>query len=447
MRPALISYFDLGVSFGLGDRAFDPRAVADPGIVGLVNPFGSGLRVDLAADAPAALSHWRDAAAAQVTRIDTGWSESLGASRATFDAELCRYVTEHGIHRCQMTIYSVGTVYLALELAGGIQEPYVRGLLACFESAAYTSQVSDALFQVAHCHASRAVGGRHHDLAELTRRAAPLVQRDASGYEESQLFSSFTTLLLCVEEGDAARVVDLARAWQLSAADVIDFEYHGRLHFGWAACLVEPRYYPAAAPAGHLATSYEQITRMLRCIQIAHVFLGTCEAFVRLFQEEIQQQVGAHADEAVTGRDPEELNRLRTLALAVVNLTQFNLVAQAEEDRTYFGKFAAVSGMQVHHRLIQDACEILHNVQVAQRQQQEARRQNLLGSVLLLLTSLTLVSVTVDAYSFIRDDQPLITDRLSRAQVLAAFVLTLGLLIGIVMKATRPKRRRRRRPR
>jgi hypothetical protein len=447
----LVSYFDLGVSFGLGDRVFDPcyvAPIADLGMVGLVNPLGSGLRLDLAASSPQAVAGWRAAACAQVSRPDmeTGWSARLGISRSAFDDELRRLVNALAIDRCEMTIYSIGTVYLCLEFAAGVDPQYVEGLLACFEFAAYTPPVADTLFEIAYGHAAAAVGRRQRGLVELSRRTPSTLRRDARGYEESELMCSFTALLLCIDDGDASQVADLAAGWQVDGAErAIDFEYHGRLRFGWAACLLEPRHYSATAPAGQQETPREQIARMLTCIEIAHVFLGTCEAYTRLFQDEIQQQVGGYVDEAVGGRDPEELNRLRTLALAVVNLTQFNLVAQAEEDRTYFSRFAAASNIDMHHKLIQDAGEMLHNVQVAERQHQDTRRQNLLNSIVLLLTSLTLVSVTVDAYNFVRDEQPLIADRLARAQVLAEFVLALALLIAFVIYLGRPRHKQQRR--
>jgi hypothetical protein len=441
MRPVLVSYFDLGMSWGLGDRAFAPGAVDDPGIVGLVNPFGSGVRVDLVGHGSEAVSQWRAAAVAHASRagFDTGWSAAFGVSRAEYAAEVVRHAARHGIRRCEMTIYSIGTVYLSLEFAAGLDERYVRGLLSCFEVAAYGADVSEVIFAVADAHARRAVGTGPGQLAELSRRSPPLVQRDPGGYAESDLFRSFTTLLLCVDDGDAARVAELAAAWQLPAADVVDFEFHGRLHFGWAACLIEPHRDAAGDEPADV-----RIVRMLRCVQIAHVFLGTCEAFVRLFQDEVAQQVAGYVDERPAGRGPEELNRLRTLALAVVNLSQFNLVAHAAEDRAYFARFAAASGIDGYRRLIRDACEILHNVQVSQRQHHETRRQNLLGSVVLLLTTLTLVSATVDGYNFIREDRPLIGQASDRALLLAGFVLALGLVATFVVYLIRPRRRRRR---
>jgi hypothetical protein len=208
--------------------------------------------------------------------------------------------------------------------------------------------------------------------------------------------------------------------------------------------VIEPRYRAHEAPPQRPESPAEQIARILRCIEIAHVFLGVCEAFTRLFQDEIQRQVGGYVSGTAAGRDPAELNRLRTLALAVVNLTQFDGVTQTGEDRNYFAKFDAVAGIERHHRLIQDACEMLHNVQVAERQHEDTKRQNMLNAIVLLLTSLTVVSVMVDAYNFIREDQPLITHRLLRFELLAEIVLGIGLLIISALFLTRAKRRRRR---
>ena len=39
-----------------------------------------------------------------------------------------------------------------------------------------------------------------------------------------------------------------------------------------------------------------------------------------------------------------------------MNVTQFDLVAEADEDRAYFAKYAVASGIETRHRLIQDAC-------------------------------------------------------------------------------------------
>lgn len=436
MRAALVSYFDVGVSYGLSDGVFDP-AVVDRRIVGLINPLGRGRHVDLLASAQALVADWRAAAAAHVgPDEDLGWNEATGLTRAAFDTELKKYATGHPIELCYLRIYSVGTVYLHLQFASGVDEVFVRGLLSCFESGAYTTRISNALHDVAADYARRSVAPDQRGLAALARRTPARVQGDADESGESELIPSFTRIMLCLDDEDADRVPQWVVRWQLKAEDIVEYEFHGRLHFGWAACVIEPRHYISTAPSGYHVAPERQVVRMLLGIEIAHVFLGTCQAFRKLFQDEMQQQVAGYVSGAAVGRGPAELNRLRILALAVVNVTQFNLVAEADEDRTYFAKFADASKIETHHRLIQDACELLHNVQQSQRQHEETRRQNILGAIVLLLTSLTLVSVVVDGYQFIVGDQQPISEGSGRAVLLAALVLSTALVIGAVLYLT-----------
>jgi hypothetical protein len=92
----------------------------------------------------------------------------------------------------------------------------------------------------------------------------------------------------------------------------------------------------------------------------------------------------------------------------------------------------------------QRATETLYNVQVAETQSREVRRQGVLNAILLLLTSFTLISVTADAYNFVRDQEVMIPERLDRVLILSEFVLALALLLAIAVYVTWPSRRRRR---
>jgi uncharacterized membrane protein YidH (DUF202 family) len=160
---------------------------------------------------------------------------------------------------------------------------------------------------------------------------------------------------------------------------------------------------------------------------------------------EIHEQVGGYVAKKMAGRSPQELNRLRTLALAVVNLTDFDRVVPTDEDQTYFRKFNEKAEMERKHQAIQDATEVLYNVQVAETQGEESKRQRMLNVIVLLLTSLTLISVTSDAYNFIRAEDLLIDRRFDRTRVLIEFVIGLVILVMLAIFATRAPRRRRRR--
>ncbi len=450
MRPELIGCFDLGHSLGLGDTVFDPTSLApelDISLVGWTNPLGRGVVVDLIADRSDLVQLWRGAAAAQLRRpeFETSWSEQWDVTEAGFDRELEESIAQHGIALCQLTIYALGTVLTRLQLAPGLPDRQVQGVLRCFEYAAYTAEVSMALFRLARERAAAVVRERATGLKRLSERKPPEIVRDAQGYEESRLFSGFTHILLCVDEGDSDRIAFLREAWGLSEGDIVEFEYHGRMHYSWAACLLEPRYLESASSARqtHRDTPDQQILRMLACIQLAHVFLGSCEAMTRLFIGEMHDQAGGYVARTASGRSARELNRLRTLALAINSLTTFNLVTPTSEDQNYFTKFESDAQISRHHRLIADACDVLYNVQMAEQQALEGRRQFVLNTVLLLLTSLTFISVLIVAYDFIRANQEMITPRLERAELLALAVILLTIPVALIVLWSRPSEKSR----
>jgi hypothetical protein len=441
MKAGLASYFDLGRSFGLTDHAFQSTRLspeADISLVGIKNPLGRGVTVDIAQTAPELLSAWRHEAVEQVRRpeMETGWqSEWADLSRSDFDSQLAELITRHRIDTCAMTIYPLGVAYVRFELASGIDLRFLLGILACYEYAAYRPQVAALFARHAETHAKASRAGSADTLSRLTRRPAAEIQEDASGYEESNLFRSFTHLVRCVD-GDSADDVRRLREILGLTGEPMKFEYHGQLHYGWADCVLEPRGEPPWTPDQDLA-------RIEECIRIAHVGLGTCEAFQRLFQDEINTQVESLLKKRHAGRDSRDLNRLRTLALAVVNLTDFRRITQADEDQKYFQQFAADAGLDRTQQLITNAVDVLYNVQDAEAQDERARRESLLNGIVVLLASLTLVSVTVDAYNFIEMDEPLIDERLQRVRLLSEFVLALTLVVVIlVWMLIRPRRGR-----
>lgn len=139
----------------------------------------------------------------------------------------------------------------------------------------------------------------------------------------------------------------------------------------------------------------------------------------------------------------EELNRLRTLALAVVNLTSFDRVSPTEEDQAYFRKFERNADITGKQRMIQHATELLYNVQVAATQEQDSRRQWILSIIVGLLTSLTLISVTADAYNFIREDESLIERQIYRVVLVGVeFLLILAILVALLFLTVRSTRQR-----
>jgi hypothetical protein len=273
----------------------------------------------------------------------------------------------------------------------------------------------------------------------LTTRPEPQDLRTSKGYDESTIFKSFTGLIRCIDPGDEVLIQDLLSVFEIKKRNALEFEYHGVLHYDWATCVLTPR----KAPELDLEQEFE---RMEVAIKIAHVFLAACDAYLALFQDEMNAQVDYYVTERGGGRGPEELNKLRTIALALVNLTNFSRVTQAKEDRSYFSRFAEDAHLSETQRLLTQSGDVLFNVQDAEADQDKTKRDTVLNAVVIFLASLTLISVSADAYNFIRDEEAIFGQRLLRVQLFIQFLIALTLIVTIfVWFLGRPRRRRRRR--
>jgi len=409
----MISYFDVSESYGLGDDSFRSERLAagyDLGEVGIANPLGRGVLVDLEGDYPDLADKWKEASLGQVDRPESeiGYDSDAGSARAQISGRLKAAISQ-STPRCRIVVLAVGVALLRLEFSEGIPVDLMRGVSRCYEYAAYTPDFSASLQSAAQQTARYAVRDiKRNRLIELTSRRKATVSRDSKGYEESSLLTTagFTNVLVCVDVGDHEIADQAARSFELcdpAPDEVVDFEFHGSLRFGWAACLVQAR--RLQEWTGKIGTGQETpeqaVGRMLACIEIAHTFLGACEAFRGLFNAEMHAQVGGYARATPGGRRSHDLNRLRTLALALVSLTSFDLVTPTEEDQQYFRLFEKAANIRKKQSFIQEACEILYNVQEAEFQWQQDKRDRVLAYFLAGLTSLTLVSVLTESYNFV----------------------------------------------
>jgi hypothetical protein len=198
MQLAMVAYFDLGKSFGLGDTVFPENQLAPEtaiGLVGIRNPLGRGLLVNLAAAAPNDIDNWRRAAADQVKRpeMETGWSAELGLSRGAFDQMLTSLALRHPLQRCELTVFAIGTVFVRLDFASGIPLQYLEGMSRCFEFAAYMPAIALALHNAAEKRVQEVLRGKPTRLEALSARQLPQKQSDAKGYEELPFIQALRT--------------------------------------------------------------------------------------------------------------------------------------------------------------------------------------------------------------------------------------------------------------
>lgn len=432
MRLAMVSYFDIGVSYGICDEVFTriPPGT-DPAIlqIGIHNPLGNGIAYNLLTADPQLVANWREISKDMVNRkeMELGWTQELNISEPDFKSQLIQIIDQQPIARCELTILAVGTVLLWLEFAPGISINYLGGVSKCFEFAAYQEQISKAFRQVSDFITHQAIGAKANKLTELSKRPAPKIEKDAEGYTELRLLPSFTDLILCIDPEDQPHILDILNTTQIEDTEKnrIDFEYHGNLYFGWASCVILPR-----DIADKDETPEQQIARMLECIKIAHSFLGTCEAFEKLFSNEIFSQVSNYVQEAGKVRSSRDLNRLRTLALAIVSLTDFTRVTPSDEDQKYFSYFEQHAHINQLQQTILKRCDVLFNVQQAETEAEEKDREKRLQDILFLLTGITFVSVLSDSYNFIRQgEKHLIPRLLMRLEVLLSIVILIVLIL------------------
>jgi hypothetical protein len=383
MRLAMVTFFDIGLSYGLSDDAFESHSLGPgypAGMVGIVNPLGRGVPVDLLDTAAELIRRWCAIAHDQVERpeFEVAFDQQSGEPRDAFVGRLQATIDSRPLTRCDITLFAVGIALLRLDFRPDVPVELVRGVGRSFEYAAYTPAISDALYDTARKAAEAAmVGGARNGLVDLTVRVPPHRTVDATGYEESTLLSGsgFTTLLLAVDVGDIDLLARARRVYQIDqieADHVVEFEYHGMLFFDWAACALQARNLDTwtGVPQPGVDRPDEAIGRMVACIEIAHTFQGACHAFVDLFRSEMRAQIGGYARAEDAGRPSQDLNRLRTLALALVSLTNLELVTPTEEDRRYFALYEEHAKISQDQRFIQEACEILYNVQEAEFQWQ-----------------------------------------------------------------------------
>jgi hypothetical protein len=439
MELSLQTYFDLGVTYGLGDSAFEPMqdaTVSDILGIGIRNPLGLGRTGKLA---DATMNMWRRASVEKVDapEMELGFEGSVQdcpntpATIEEFKSSLKTLIAAHPVKTCQITIYAIGVVFLRLDCEPWVPLPLANGFRRCFEYAAYSEEVSRAILADARQLAAQSLkkprrrwwrsAGSGSSILALSKRPDPEVQTDEKGYRELRLFPGFTHVALCT---DVADKIEAIKVRPLQDSEALGFEYHGTIHFNWAACVIAPRTFDKPEEPPHV-----QIRRMLMCIQIAHTFQAAVEAFNNLFLWETRVQAEGFIRGEAGGLDYIQLNRLRTLALAVVSLTSFESVTQTEEDQAYFRAYDRKAQLDKLRSNIRSNSEILSTVQRGESELEQERRDDWFNTLILFLTGFTMLTVLKDIYEFLKSEDTGIGENLLHDE--AATAITVMLILAL----------------
>ena len=141
MRLCMISYFDVSESYGLGDDSFrEERLTAgyDLGEVGIANPLGRGILVNIQSDYPDLVDKWKEASLKQVDRSESeiGYDSATGLTRAQFGDRVKAAISQ-SIPDCSIVVLAIGVALLQLKFSGGIPVDLMRGVSRCYEYAAH----------------------------------------------------------------------------------------------------------------------------------------------------------------------------------------------------------------------------------------------------------------------------------------------------------------------
>jgi hypothetical protein len=446
---SLQTCFDLGVSFGLTDGVFEPHdeaTVRDISGIGISNPLGLGRKRPLSEPT---VSLWREEATHQVERLNR--ENVLNAP--TNDVMLV--VRSHPIKSCEVTVHAVGVAFLRLDFETGVVLPIASDFLHCFEYAAYTVRVSQEILKDSRTFAVACLKkrrwwewrpfARRDPLAGLSKRPEPSVKIDEKKYQELSLFSGLTHIALCLDKADNVEEIKKAIVTTKKPGSEepdcspFSFEYHGKIWFNWAECVIEPRSFddPEENPEA-------QIRRMLTCIEIAHTFQGAVEAFKNLILHEIQVDAEAFikGERVPGGLDYVDVNRLRALAAATVGLTIFENVTQADEDRAYFGAYEAKADLKALRDMVLKYSDVLAIVQKGESEIEQERRDDWLNTAVIFLTGFTVLTVLKDIFEFLKGEDKGFLENWIHDDI--AIVTVLILIVGLAYLRRKVVHRKRR---
>jgi len=412
MRLSLQGYFDLGASFGLGDTSQVANLVIN-------DPCGGAELLDLKGTEIEQL--WRRGARNKVNdpELHFGFqrtSSTLEESEeefVRFKRELADCIEKQRSELFYLSIHPVGTVFVRLDLASGVPAKFVQGILQCYEWAAYEPEMSECLWREARKAVERTHALDEDHLWKISARRPVSMKTD----EEKEgkrlkadwftLLPSFMCIALCVDQDDDAEAIKRTLRDYKKIAEPIEFEYLGKLHFGWYSSLLEPSKLPA--PAKTPEQALERMGRMVECIRIAIVFLGTCEALRNLFSNHGLLQMGGSVpmvrtdgsdDKPLEALNWRNLNHLRSLATAVTGRLNYYFVSAADEDQQFFKLWEQYAQIESRKRWILEQCELLYSVEVANAEEARKKREMKLNTTIFAFTALTVVSVVADAHHF-----------------------------------------------
>ncbi len=426
MRLVLTTYFDLGFSLGLGDGALAAAGLAprDQASSGLGNPLGNGHRLDLTHAPDSPLRLWQTLALERLA-VDAsrGGTEDDTAAIAQ---QAHDWLAAHPPAALEVVVYGVGVATLRLEGADGLPPGLLSAIEDAIEYAGYDPRVSDAVLAATRARIGKGERPGREGIEALTRRPEPQrlqPESDDEG-EQSNLFTSFTSIALCLSRDDDVEATHSALV-RGGARETITLPSGATLLFDWSGITLV-----AAPDAGGREQALRGVAVAMRLIETSLAFLAATEGLERLTSCQLEAQV----EDQLHGRSAPDgvraTNRLRIFALAVAGQCDYSAVAASADYQAYLAHFERQAAIRQRLEAIKERCAVLHDVQAEETRAAEAERQGRLNRFVMALTVITVASVVADVYGYLGGGPPHPIATEGRALLLLAVLLLviLGLL-------------------
>lgn len=405
MKLTLLSYFDIGYSFGFTDSVFEHKIIDSKKLYsgndteeGLINPLGNAVSFDIDSDLNL-LDSWSKFALNAI-EIETNKLE-FGITSIEQLERLKKLISNPEIESAKACVYSMGIGLLLVEFKDQIPEDLIKGFSHFMEFGAY-GEFGLLFLNVL---SQKMIHFEDHEFKKLTKRG---LKDKMDG-----VFPSFNKIVKCKDKTEVEICKSIFSNGNNNFFKPLEFEYHGILHFNYAIQILESKKHTDGL------FIEEQLNRMIDIILISHLFLGHCQFFNKFFQTKIHDQLdlqlmknSGKADKLLQEFSNNDFNILKNLAQLLVSKTQYYLVAEAEEDQNYFKVWELSAQIKLIQEQIIQQSQKMYDFQIDMKYEEEKarniaeiKRANKLNNFIYFLTSLTLVSVITDSVNFFKKDE------------------------------------------
>jgi hypothetical protein len=397
MKLVISSYFDLGYSLGFTDDVFDQkRNLKKSKELGITNPLGNFLLIDLANDEEL-LNLWK-----VKTHEELGKEQSLqdyGLNSFEHREELTALLNDPPLSKVEVYLCSLGIGIFYIEvLNDAIPVHLIRAFYHFMEWGAYDPEFGQELNK----RVSKEVEGiATPEFKKLTTRGNDNRQNEDKAEKEG-IFPSFNLTIPCFKKEEAE--ITKSRFPTKTTFTELKFDYHGSLHFNWAVQILEPRENENAS----IDDIEKEFSRLIENIIICESFLAICQFMHQFFNAKIAEQLNTYSKEEITFNNMEETLALKHLGLYIANICQYRLVAEAEEDQTFFEEWEKYAKIKPMQELINQQCQKMYEFQNdikirldEKKEKEEKEKEKKIKRILFSLTVLTFISVVKDFYDFV----------------------------------------------